>query len=165
VGLFGASHPSQSLAVLGGLVLVVLVATNAFAAAVALMMLRFANRQGHALALRLFEVYLRQPYTFHLHRHTAELQRNVLSEVHRITVGALAPGVQMIARAFVILFMVALLLIADPALAVVVSLVLGTGYLAAFGVAQKVLQAAGREALEAGTLQARHAVESLSGVK
>ena len=165
VGAFGASHPSISLAVLGGLVLLVLVATNAFSAAVALMLLRFANRQGHALAVRLFELYLRQPYTFHLHRHTAELQRNVLSEVQRITVGALAPGVQMIARAFVVVFMLALLLIADATLALVVGLVLGTGYLAVFGFAQKVLHAAGRESLKAGTLLSMHSYESLSGVK
>ena len=165
VGAFGVSHPPISLAVLGGLVLVVLVATNAFSAVVALMMLRFANRQGHALAVRLFELYLCQPYSFHLHRHTAELQRNILSEVQRITVAALAPGVQMIARAFVIVFMLALLLIADPTLALVVGLVLGTGYLAVFGFAQKVLHAAGRESLEAGTLQATQSHESLSGVK
>jgi len=165
VGALGASHPPISLAVLGGLVLVVLVATNALSAAVALMMLRFANRQGHALAARLFELYLRQPYTFYLHRHTAELHRNVMGEVQRITVGALAPGVQMIARTFVIVFLLALLLIADPTLALVVGLVLGTGYLAVFGFAQKVLLAAGRESLKAGTLQSKHAHESLSGVK
>ena len=165
VGFFSANHPPLSLAVLGGLVLFVLVATNAFSAAVTLKMLRFANRQGHALGVRLFELYLRQPYTFHLHRHTAELQKNVLSEVHRITVGALAPGAQMIARAFVILFMLILLLIADPALALVVGAVLGSGYLAVFGFAQKVLHAAGQETFEAATLQAMHSHESLAGVK
>ncbi len=165
VGAFGASTPALSLAVLGALVLAVLVATNAFSAAVTLMLLRFANRQGHALSVRLFELYLRQPYTFHLHRHTAELQRNVMSEVHRITVGALAPGVQMIARGFVILFLLALLLAADSTLALVVGLVLGAGYFAVFGLAQKVLHAAGRETLEAGTRQTMHSYEALSGVK
>jgi len=165
VGVFGTSHPSMSLAVLGGLVLALLVATNAFSALVTLMMLRFANRQGHALSVRLFALYLEQPYTFHLRRHTAELQRNLLSEVHRITVGALAPGVQMIAKAFVILFMLTLLLIADPALALMVGLVLGTGYLVVFSFAQRVLHAAGRESLEAGTLQAMRSQESLAGVK
>ena len=94
VGFFGASQPSGSLAVLGALVLVVLVATNAFSAIVTLTMLRFANRQGHALAVRLLDLYLRQPYTFHLHRHTAELQRNIHGEVNRITIGALGPGVR-----------------------------------------------------------------------
>ena len=165
VGFFGATHAPGSLAVLGGLVLVLLVATNALSALVALMMLRFANRQGHALAVRLFGLYLRQPYTFHLHRHTAELQRNVMSEVHRITVGALAPGVQMIARGFVILFLLALLVAADARLALVVGAVLGAGYLAVFGFAQRVLHAAGRENLEAGTLQTMHSYEALSGVK
>jgi ATP-binding cassette, subfamily B, bacterial PglK len=165
VGFFGASRPSEHLAVMGGFALAVLVLTNAFSALVTLLMLRFANHQGHRLAVRLFELYLRQPYTFHLHRHTAELQRNVLLEVQRITTGALAPGVHMIARSFVIVFMLALLVAADPVLAAVVALVLGIGYLAVFGLAQKVLHAAGRESLEAGTVQAKHSQESLSGVK
>jgi ABC-type multidrug transport system fused ATPase/permease subunit len=165
VGFFGASQPSASLAVLGGLVLILLVATNALSALAALMMLRFANRQGHALAVRLFGLYLRQPYTFHLHRHTAELQRNVMSEVHRITVGALAPGVQMIARGFVIVFLLTLLVAADARLALVVGVVLGAGYLAVFGLAQKMLHAAGRQNLEAATLQTMHSYEALSGAK
>jgi len=70
VNVFGVSSSASSLAVLGGLVLAVLVATNAFSAMVTLKMLRFANRQGRALSVRLFETYLRQPYSFHLHRHT-----------------------------------------------------------------------------------------------
>jgi ABC-type multidrug transport system fused ATPase/permease subunit len=164
-GLFGANRPSEVLAVLGVLALGVLVVTNAFAALVTLLMLRFANRQGHKLAARLFHLYLRQPYTFHLHRHSAELQRNVLMEVQRITVGALAPAVHMIARSFVIVFMLALLFVADARLAMVVAVVLGSGYLAVFGAAQRMLHAAGRESLEAGSAQARHSQESLSGVK
>jgi ABC-type multidrug transport system fused ATPase/permease subunit len=71
----------------------------------------------------------------------------------------------MISRAFVIVFMLTMLLIADPALALVVGLVLGTGYLTVFGVAQRILQAAGRESFEAGNLLVVHSQESLSGVK
>ena len=165
VGVLGISHPSGALAALGGLVLLVLLATNAFSAMVTLMLLRFANRQGHALAVRLFDSYLRQPYTFHLHRHVAELQRIFLSEAQRITVGALAPAVHMISRAFVIVFLLTLLLIADPRLALVVSAVLGTGYLMVFGFAQRILHAAGRESMETGALQATHSYESLTGIK
>jgi ABC-type multidrug transport system fused ATPase/permease subunit len=165
VGVLGISHPSGALAALGGLVLLVLLATNAFSAMVTLMMLRFANRQGHALAVRLFDSYLRQPYTFHLHRHTAELERIFLSEAQRITVGALAPAVHMISRAFVIVFLLTLLLLADPRLALVVSAVLGTGYLMVFGFAQRVLHAAGRESMETGAQQAIHSHESLTGIK
>jgi len=71
----------------------------------------------------------------------------------------------MIARGFVILFLLALLVLADPVLALVVGLVLGAGYLAVFGVAQKVLHDAGQEHVDAGTRQAMHSHESLSGVK
>ncbi len=165
VGWFGASRPAHSLAVLGGLALVVLIATNAFSAFVTLLMLRFANRQGHQLAVRLFELYLRQPYTFHLHRHSAELERNVMVEAQRVTTGALAPAIQMVARGLVIVLMLALLVAADPALAGVVALVLGVGYVAVFGVAQKALHAAGQESVEAGGAYWKHSHEALTGVK
>jgi ATP-binding cassette, subfamily B, bacterial PglK len=165
VGWFGANRPAHSLAVLGGLALVVLVATNAFSAFVTLLMLRFANRQGHQLAVRLFEMYLRQPYTFHLHRHSAELERNVMVEAQRVTTGALAPAIQMVARALVILLMLALLVAADPALAGVVALVLGVGYVVVFGVAQKALHAAGQESVVAGGAYWKHSHEALTGVK
>jgi ABC-type multidrug transport system fused ATPase/permease subunit len=161
----GVAGTSSSLAVLGALVLIALLVTNAIAAASALRMLRFANRQGHALAVRLLATYLRQPYTFHLHRHSAELQKNVLQEVNRITVGMLVPSVDMIARAFVVLFLLALLVFVDPALALVVAVVLGAVYLALFWLVRVALQAAGRQSVESGTLRSLHAQESLSGVK
>jgi ABC-type multidrug transport system fused ATPase/permease subunit len=164
-GWFGASQPSQLLAAMGGFALIVLVATNAFSAFFTLHMLRFANRQGHELAVRLFGLYLRQPYTFHLHRHSAQLQRNLLVEVQRVSIGTLAPAVQMVARAIVIVLMLGLLIAADPVLAATVAGVLGLGYVAIFGVAQKSLQAAGQDAVEAGSAYARHSQESLAGVK
>jgi ABC-type multidrug transport system fused ATPase/permease subunit len=165
MSLLGVAGTSSSLAVLGALVLLALLVTNAISAASALRMLRFANRQGHGLAVRLLAIYLRQPYTFHLHRHSAELQKNVLQEVNRITVGMLVPGVNMIARAFVVLFLLGLLVFVDPALALVVAVVLGTVYLALFWLVRVALHAAGRQSVEAGTQRSLHAQESLSGVK
>jgi ABC-type multidrug transport system fused ATPase/permease subunit len=165
LGALGVTGTSRSLAVLGALVLLALLVTNAIAAASALRMLRFANRQGDALAVQLLATYLRQPYTFHLHRHSAELQKNVLQEVNRITVGMLVPSVDMIARAFVVLFLLGLLVFVDPALALVVAVVLGAVYLALFWLVRIALQAAGRQSVQAGTLRSLHAQESLSGVK
>ena len=165
IGIFGASEPSHALAVLGAAVLLLLVVSNACSAATQLAMLRFAHRQGHALAVRLLEAYLGQPYSFHLHRHTAELQKNVLNEVYRITVGLLTPAVLIIGRAFVIVFIVALMVVADPLLTLAVGGVLGAGYLAVFAVVRSMLRSAGRESLEAGTRRAVHAQESLQGVK
>jgi ABC-type multidrug transport system fused ATPase/permease subunit len=165
VGFFGIVHGPAALALLGALVLLVLVATNAIAAMTTLKMLRFANRHGHTLAVRLLELYLRQPYAFILQRHTAELQKNVLSEVYRITAGILVPGVQMIAKSFVVLFLLIFLLVADPVLALTVGLILGASYFTVFRVIRGLLLAAGRESVDSGTSRARHAQESLSGFK
>ena len=162
---FGIAHPFGSLALLGGLVLFVLVVSNAFSAMTTWLMLRFANRQGHALAVQLLESYLGRPYSFYLDRNTAELQRNILTEAYRITVGTLGPGVQMIAKSFVVVFLFALLLIINPVLALTVSAALGLGYFAVFRVVRRLLYRAGRESVEASGMRARQVQESLLGVK
>jgi ABC-type multidrug transport system fused ATPase/permease subunit len=162
---FGIAHQFGSLALLGGLVLFVLVVSNTFSAVTTWLMLRFANRQGHALAVQLLESYLGRPYSFYLDRNTAELQKNILTEAYRITVGTLAPGVQMIAKSFVVIFLFTLLLIINPMLALTVSAVLGLGYFAVYRVVRRLLHRAGRESVEASGTRARQVQESLLGVK
>src|SRR5690606_8586993 len=100
----GVSSPVGAVAALGIAVLAILIATNVFSAATAFVMMRVAHRQGHLLAVRLLGAYLHRPYAFHLHRHSAELQKNVLQEVHRVTLSILVPGVDLIAKAFIAFF-------------------------------------------------------------
>ena len=164
-GALGAGDASVALALLGGIALAALVITNAFSALTTLRLVRFANRHGDALAVRLLALYLRQPYAFILHRHTAELQKNVLNEAYRVTVGLLTPVVHMVAKSFVVLFLLILLFVVDAALASIVGVVLGALYFAVFRAVRSLLNAAGRESVQAGTLRARHAQEALAGFK
>jgi ABC-type multidrug transport system fused ATPase/permease subunit len=161
----GISSPAGVVGAFGAALLLMLVATNGFAAATALVMLRFAHRQGHLLAVRLLRAYLRQPYAFHLDRHSAELQKNVLQEVNRITIGMLIPGVDLIAKGFVALFLVLLLLAADPVLALLACGLVGAAYVALFRQVRAALHAAGLEHVQAGAERALHAQESLAAVK
>ena len=163
--LLGAQSQAQHLAYVGGLVLLLLVLANALSAATTWLMLRFANRQGHALSVRLLGSYLAKPYEFYLDRHTAELQKNVFAEVYRVTGGILIPAVQIVAKLCVVLFVSALLVIINPLMALVIAAVLGGAYALLYGLARGALHGAGRVSVEAGTLRARHALESLSGAK
>jgi ABC-type multidrug transport system fused ATPase/permease subunit len=163
--LLGAHEPSAFLAVLGGIVLLILVMANAFSAASTWLMLRFANRQGHALGVRLLASYLAKPYAFYLSRHTAELQKNVFAEVYRVTSGVLIPAAQIVAKLSVAALISALLLFVDPLMALAVAGVLGGAYALLYKFARTALHAAGRVSVEAGTLRARHALEMLAGAK
>ncbi|HUF82143.1 MAG TPA: ABC transporter ATP-binding protein [Burkholderiales bacterium] len=162
---FGAASQAEFLAYLGGVVLLILVVANATAATTTWLMLRFANRQGHALSVRMLATYLSKPYEFYLGRHTAELQKNVFGEVFRVTGGILIPFVQVVAKLCVVILISTLLVFVNPLLAVIVAGVLGTVYAILYKSARATLHRAGRVSVEAGNLRARIGIESLAGAK
>jgi ABC-type multidrug transport system fused ATPase/permease subunit len=161
----GAGTQAEFLGYLGGIVLLVLVVANATAAATTWLLLRFANRQGVALSVRMLATYLVKPYEFYLGRHTAELQKNVFGEVFRVTGGIFIPTVQVVAKLSVAVLISILLVLVDPFLAAVVAGVLGTAYAILYRFARSTLHSAGRVSVEAGTLRARIGLESLAGAK
>ncbi|HUR92443.1 MAG TPA: ABC transporter ATP-binding protein [Gemmatimonadaceae bacterium] len=77
------------------------------------------------LSQRLFATYLRQPYTFHLQRNSAQLLRNVSGEVG-IFGALLTQSLTLTAEIMVVLGVAALLLAVEPVGAIIVGLVLGT---------------------------------------
>ena len=120
-------NPSHEQLVIGGmLALVGVYAIKAFFLAF------LAWRQAHfvfgvqaGLSQRLFAGYLRQPYTFHLQRNSAELIRNTMGQVTDIT-GVMQQGLALITELLVMIGISLLLLITEPigALLVVSTIVL-----------------------------------------
>ena len=81
------------------------------------------------LSQRLFEVYLRQPYTFHLQRNSAQLIRNVITEIGVFIGSVLNPGMGLLAEGLVLVGLGSLLLVIEPLGALIVATTLGvTGW-------------------------------------
>ena len=85
---------------------------------------RFTNDAKAELSQRLFTVYLRQPYTFHLQSNSAQLMRNVLGEASTFT-GTLTHAVNFLTEGLVLLGVAALLLVVEPIGTLIVVSVLG----------------------------------------
>ncbi len=66
------------------------------------------------LAQKLFAVYLRQPYTFHLQRNTANLIRNLQGEMGLLINSALSPCILICAESLVVLGLFMLLILTEP---------------------------------------------------
>lgn len=79
--------------------------------------------QAH-LSERIFTTYLRQPYTFHLQRNSAELIRNTISETGGIA-AALIEVMNLITECLVSAGIAALLMVVEPLGAIIVIVVLG----------------------------------------
>jgi ATP-binding cassette, subfamily B, bacterial PglK len=86
---------------------------------------RFAFDVQAQLSQRLFTIYLRQPYTFHLQHNSAELLRNVTSEVSIFTSNVMSQGMLLLTEILVLVGLCTLLLIVEPVGALVVVTVLG----------------------------------------
>jgi ATP-binding cassette, subfamily B, bacterial PglK len=103
------------------LALVVIYAVKAFyLALVAWWQSSFVFGVQVSLSARLFDGYLRQPYTFHLQRNSAELIRNVITETSQLSHVATIPGIMLLSEGLVIVAISALLVAMEPIPATVV---------------------------------------------
>ena len=82
---FGVNTIRQFLFVLALFSFLILVFSMAFKALTMYAQLRFAVMREYSLGKRLLEGYVRQPYVWFLNRNSAELGKNILSEVSRFT--------------------------------------------------------------------------------
>jgi ATP-binding cassette, subfamily B, bacterial PglK len=150
---------------LGIVAFVATVGSTAFKALTMWAMLRFVGMRNHTLSCRLFRGYLRQPYSWFLRRHSADLGKAILSEVGEVVSGALMPGMQLIAQGAVAVLLISLLLIADPVMAVVLSVVLGGAYGLIYQLSRKHVRRLGAERVLANRERFRLGSEAFIGIK
>jgi ABC-type multidrug transport system fused ATPase/permease subunit len=150
---------------LGLLVLGLLILSNLSKTFITWLTLRYDNRLNYHMANRLLGSYLNRPYVFFLNRNTAEMGKNVLSEVRAVIAGVLSPGIQVISSGLVCLCILALLVAVDPWIALTILVVLGGTYALIYTSARRRLDTIGRQQLEANFLKYKVASEALSGIK
>lgn len=159
-------NPShENLVVMGMLVLVVVYfIKTCFLAFLAWKQACFAFAVQADLSQNLFSGYLRQPYTFHLQRNSAELIRNVIGQVTDFT-SVMQQGLILLTELLVLTGITILLLAVEPVGAILVVSVLG---LAGWGghilTRQKILAWGEARQLHEGK-RIQHLQQGLGGVK
>jgi len=116
----------EQLVIAGMLILVAVYAVKAlFLGFLAWRQSCFAYGVRADLSLRLFTGYLRQPYTFHLRRNSAQLLRNATNEVEIFIGNGLQSGLMLLTELLVLVGISALLLAIEPLGALLVVTTLG----------------------------------------
>jgi len=119
--------PTQLQLVVGGMIVLVFVylVRGLFLGFLVARQMRFAfNVQSH-LSDRLFSVYLRQPYAFHLQRNSAQLIVNLTNEIRLFTFTAMLPVMVLLTEGMVLVGIIGLLLVLEPAATLLMVLILG----------------------------------------
>jgi ABC-type multidrug transport system fused ATPase/permease subunit len=164
--LAALGNPSQAeliLKVMLGLVAVYLL-KNLFLAFLAWRQTRFAFGVQAQLSQRLFTTYLRQPYTFHLQRNSAQLIRNVTGETGGFT-EAIVSGLSITTELLVLLGISTLLLAVEPVGTLIAVLILGAAaWSFHYGMRTRLVRWGEARQLHDG-LRLQHLVQGLAGAK
>lgn len=116
------------LIVLGLMVLLVLILTNAFLAFSTWVTMRFVVGIVHTLSYRMLLRYLGETYIFHLSRNSSELLKNLTSEINRVVNGGIVSALTIISKGFTVLCILILLIAVDPIVALLAATTLGGAY-------------------------------------
>jgi len=140
-------------------------ASSAFKTAVQHLLNRFVQFQRFALSSRLLTIYLHQPYSFFLGRNSAELSKNVLSEVDGLVLNLIQPLSQLIAQGVIVVAMAGLIIAYDPLTAFVILFVIVALYGAIYGLVRKRLAFIGNEVVNANKERYKASNEAFGGIR
>jgi ABC-type multidrug transport system fused ATPase/permease subunit len=146
-------------------VIAVLFFSNFFLACVNFIINYYTGKRRHSMTMRLFEKYLRQPYIFFLNTNTAELSRNILSDVNTFTERILLASLNVVSSSIICIAIVVLLVIINPLLSLMVSAVIGFSYLAIYFIVRKFVTKIGLERSVQNTLKYKYVSETFGGIK
>ena len=149
---------------LGVTVFVLLISSLALKAFTNYAQVKFTHYCEHNISKRLIEGYLHQPYSWYLSNNTANLGKNILSEVAIVSNGMMHLML-LTAQCVVVLALCILLLIVDPVLVTTLAVLLLIGYGSIIRLFKKLLFSMGKESADANQLRYRVVNEAFGAIK
>ncbi len=162
---FGITTHHDFLLILGLCVFIFLMLSLAFKALTTYLQLRFTLMREYSIGRRLVEGYLRQPYSWFFSRHSADLGKTVLNEVHQVVDTTLIPAMNLIVHGTVASALILLLIFVDPILALTIGLILGSVYLFIFKISSRLLARIGSERISANSKRFMVLSEAFGAIK
>lgn len=110
---------------------------------------RFTHMQQYELSRRLMGDYLSRPFTFFLNRNSGDLAKTVLQETTQAINGALMPALKLASQLLLAAFIIALLVVVQPWLALIAAAGLGGIYAVIYVASRTWLNRIGLDRVEA----------------
>ena len=163
--IFGIENNQDFIFVLGLLVFLLMVLSLCIRAATAYFQIRFVQMREYSITKRLVEGYLNQPYSWFLNRHSADIGKNILSEVSGIIGSGIKPILEIIAKGIVAISIITLLVLTNPKLAFIVGFSLGSTYIIIFYFIKNYLNKIGKKRFISNELRFKSVIEAFSAAK
>ena len=161
----GLASPDSFLILFGVLVFGFVIFSLGFKTLTLYAIARFSQMRNHSISTRLLASYLSQPYVWFLNHHSADLGKSVLAEVQSLVGGVLIPAMRLLAQAVSLSFLVILLILVNPGVAITAALGLGGAYILIFLAVRRYLGRIGKTRLAANKARFQIAQEVMGGIK
>jgi ABC-type multidrug transport system fused ATPase/permease subunit len=125
----------------------------------------YSGKRWHSISIRLLEKYLCQPYVFYLNVNTSDLSKKILNEVQTFVQRVLSVLLQLVSSSIISLSIVILLVIINPLLAVITSVILGLLYVLIFSSVRNFITRKGSERNISNSLRYKYINEIFGGIK
>ena len=161
----GGPEPRLMLMWSAGLLFALFAVKNLFLAGMHWYKFKFNYDEQVNLSTRMFDLYLRTPYLYHLDRNSSELLRNVTEEVRKVFSHVVLAGLTLLVEVFVVLALVGLLVAVEPLIAplvVGVFLLVGGAF---FMVIRRKAERLGEEQVEHAGLMIRWVNQGFGSLK
>lgn len=163
--VIGVTSNLEFIYFLGFLVFVFLVFSISFKALTIYIKAHFLQMVGYSISKNLFQTYLNQPYSWFLDRNSADLGKNILSEVGLVLNQGLTPMFNLITQSTIIVFILFFLLLVNFKLTLSVIIVIGGSYYLIFSFFRKYLYGIGEKRLIANRLRFKFLSEAFGASK
>ena len=147
--VLGVETKKNFLFLLGVFVFLIFIITLTFKFLTFYVQLRFTSSLNYKIAKRFMEGYLHQPYSWFLNRHSADLGKNILSEVSVVISQGMTPMINLIKQSVVATALIIMLVFVDPILTLVVGLTFSLAYSFIYVFIKKFMLNIGQKRLEA----------------
>ena len=161
----GARTPERFELMLLAAFLALILLKNAYLALLANLQFRFVYSKQAQISNRLFGGYLRAPYALHLERHSADVTRNLVTEVNSLFTGVVIPLLAVGAESMVLALLIGTLVATMPQASL---LVLGLGSALVVGIYMGLRSMLGRYGVERAALSGKRIQaigDALGGLK
>lgn len=162
---FGIRSIEQFIFTLGIIVFMILMISLTFRAFMAYLQARFTLMREYIIGKRLIEGYLRQPYSWFLNKNSADLSKNILSEINHVIHQTVVPMMILISQSAIAFALIILLLFVDANLTIIIALVLAISYLLIFRFVKNILSRIGFERFQANTKRFQVITEAFGSIK
>lgn len=161
----GVESIDSFVLVLGGGFLLIFFTSLTLKAMSQWVQINFTKMRVHSLGCRLTQRYLAQEYSWFLQRHTSMITTTILAEINKVISGSLFPTMQMISHGIVTLFLMILLLMIEPFLALAATIGLAGAYGLIYFAVRQPLSRFGRWRQQANMKRYKVTQETFGGVK